>query len=90
MNGHDVSPSEAAEVDGEFTIQNEYTSVRIRKVKTGNGERLEISSQRVPHSIRLDALILESLTWRNVLDLNEGLTTPFGPESTHAHQDVTS
>jgi hypothetical protein len=68
-------------LDGELLIQNEFTSVRVRKIRTRNGERLEISSLRVPHTIRLDALVLESLTWRDVLELGSGLETPFGPGS---------
>ena len=67
------------DVDGELVVQNEFTSVRVRKIRTRNGERLEISSFRVPHTIRLDALVLESLTWRDVLELGAGLETPFGP-----------
>ncbi len=67
-----------AVVDGELTVTNEFTSVRVRKVQTRNGERLEISSLRVPHKIRLDALMLESLSWRSHEDLAKGLETPFG------------
>jgi hypothetical protein len=67
-------------VEFQTTITNEFTSVIVRKVRTRNGERLEIESVRLPHSIRLDALVLESLTWRSVLDLGEeGLDTPMGP-----------
>lgn len=65
-------------VEGELTVTNEFTSVRVRKVQTRNGERLEISSLRVPHKIRLDALLLESLSWRSHEDLAKGLETPFG------------
>lgn len=69
------------EVDGDLVIRNEFTSVRVRKIRTRNGERLEVSSLRVPYTIRLDALVLESMTWRNVLELGSGLETPFGPGS---------
>jgi hypothetical protein len=68
-------------VGEEITVTNEFTSVRVRKVKTGNGERLEISSLRVPHTVRLDALVLESLTWRSHEDISRGLETPFGSEA---------
>ncbi len=61
------------------TITNEFTSVRVRVVETGNGERLEIQSLRMPHSIRLDALLLEALTWQDPLDLGKFLEEPFGP-----------
>jgi hypothetical protein len=66
------------EVEGELRITNEFTSVRVRKVHTRNGEQIEISSLRVPHRIRLDALLLESLCWRSHEDLSKGLETPFG------------
>jgi hypothetical protein len=66
--------------DGELTITNEFTSVRVRKVHTRNGEVLEIESLRVDHKVRLDALVLESLTWRSDEDLAKGLETPFGPD----------
>lgn len=67
--------------DGEaIVVTNEFTSVRVRKIQTRNGERLEISSMRLPHSIRLDAMALESLTWQDVLTIGEGLEHPFGPE----------
>lgn len=68
-------------VEFETTITNEFTSVRVRKIATGNGERLEIESLRLPHSIRLDALVLESLTWRTVLEVGDGLDTPMGPNA---------
>jgi hypothetical protein len=67
-------------VDGELVVANEFTSVRVRKIKTRNGEVIEISSLRVPHTVRLDALLLESLTWRDREDLARGLETPFGPD----------
>jgi hypothetical protein len=49
-------------------------------VRTRTGEVLEISSMRVDHTIRLDALVLESLTWRSLDELAKGLETPFGPD----------
>lgn len=78
--GH-IRPGTEDVVEYETTVTNEFTSVRVRKVQTGNGERLEIESLRLPHAIRLDALVLESLTWRSVLELGDGLRSPFGPEA---------
>jgi hypothetical protein len=77
MNDDDDAPESA---DGELTITNEFTSVRLRRLRTRNGEVLEIRSLRVDHSVRLDALVLESLTWRSDEDLAKGLETPFGPD----------
>jgi hypothetical protein len=77
------SPYEPADTHQDLqdgvTITNEFTSVRVRVVKTGNGERLEIQSLRMPHSIRLDALLLEALTWQDPLALGKLLEEPFGP-----------
>ena len=52
--------------------------MRVRKVVTRNGEILEISAGQVDRTVRLDALVLESLTWRSDEDLAKGLETPFG------------
>lgn len=71
---HDVHP------DDGLTVTNEFTSVKVRKVSTRNGEVLEIESLRLERAVRLDALILESLTWRTDEDLSRGLETPFGHE----------
>lgn len=49
----------------ELKISNEFATITVRKVFTGNGQRLEIESSRDNLSIRLDALQLESLTWQN-------------------------
>lgn len=67
-------------LDGELRISNEFTSVTLRKVMTRNGEVLEISSAQVDRTVRLDALVLESLTWRSEEELSKGLETPFGAD----------
>jgi hypothetical protein len=61
-------------------VSNEFASVAIRKVTTRNGERLEIRSMGHEHSIRLDALALEALTWSDPLQVGKGLETPHGPD----------
>jgi hypothetical protein len=67
--------------DSEITIANEFTAVRVRAVQTRNGERLEISSLRLPYAIRLDALLLEALSWQDPLELGKLLEAPFGPDA---------
>src|SRR5579872_3911053 len=64
-----------------IVVSNEFAAVAVTKVHTRTGERLEIRSLRPGgQSIQLDALLLESLTWRSVLEGGEeGLRTPFGP-----------
>lgn len=69
------------QVDGELRISNEFTSVTVRKILTRNGEVLEISSAQVDRTVRLDALVLESLTWRSEEELSKGLETPFGADA---------
>ena len=66
--------------NGWLTIGNEFTSVRVRTVRTRNGERLEIHSPKLGLSIRLDPLELESLTWQDARTFSQLLETPYGPE----------
>jgi hypothetical protein len=58
---------------------NEFATVRVRKVETRNGARLEIASQRLGYSIQLDAIALESLTWQPMETFSRLLETPLGP-----------
>lgn len=65
----------------ELSIVNEFALARVRKVRTRNGERLEIHSPRFGYTVRLDALILEALSWQSADTLSKFLETPVGPES---------
>lgn len=69
--------SDASEI---LVISNEFATVTVRKVRTRNGERLEIRSPAQERFVRLDALALESLTWSDALEVGRGLQTPLGPE----------
>jgi hypothetical protein len=60
-------------------VINEFATVRVRKVETRNGTRLEISSQRLGYTIQLDAMALESLTWQPMETFSRLLETPLGP-----------
>ncbi len=66
--------------EGWVTISNEFTSVKVRKERTRNGERLEIVSSKLGSAIRLDSLELESLTWQSPAAFSRFLETPYGPE----------
>ena len=46
-------------------ISNEFADIRIRKVYTRNGERLQIEAPRRGYRILLDAVQLEGLTWQS-------------------------
>ncbi|MQB00632.1 MAG: dihydrodiol dehydrogenase [Actinobacteria bacterium] len=69
-------------------MTNEFAAVRVRKIETRNGTRLEISSARLGYTIQLDALALESLTWQTMNTFTEFLRTPLGPGgSDHDDED---
>lgn len=68
------------EQPGDIIIANEFSAVRVRKVSTRNGERLEIASLGKKTSVRLDAIALEALTWSSALEVGIALETPLGPE----------
>jgi hypothetical protein len=61
-------------------IGNEFAFVRVRKVWTRNGERLEVTAPKLGYAIRLDSMELESLTWQTTETFSKFLETPFGPE----------
>lgn len=65
----------------EETLSNEFATVVVRKVRTGNGVRLEIESPKLDYTIRLDPLELESLSWQDKESFSKFLETPFGPEA---------
>lgn len=67
---------DSPEID--FTLVNEFAEVRIRRVRTHNGERLEISSARLGHAVRLDPLECESLTWQEPEFFSRLLERPYG------------
>ncbi|ALS23873.1 MULTISPECIES: hypothetical protein [Paenibacillus] len=62
----------------QIIVGNEFTQVIVKKVYTRNGERLEITSPKLHHSIQLDPLALESLTWQEPEVFTEFLSKPFG------------
>jgi hypothetical protein len=68
------------ETNGSIELVNEFALVRVRKVETRNGMRLEIESPRLGRSIRLDALALESLTWQPAETFSHFLEQPFGSD----------
>lgn len=62
-------------------IANEFALVQVRKVRTRNGERLEICAPKQGLKVYLDALLLESLTWQTPETFSKFLDTPMGPEA---------
>jgi hypothetical protein len=64
-------PDDDLEVVAEFTIVNEFAAVRVRKVRSRGGERLELHSPRHGEFVRLDATVLESLAHQSVKVLSQ-------------------
>ena len=48
--------------EGGLRIASEFASVQVRQVRTGNGSRLEVSSERSDSTVLLDALTLDLLS----------------------------
>jgi hypothetical protein len=61
-------------------LTNEFAHVRVCKIWTRNGERLEIEAPKLGYRIRLDPLELESISWQTPETFSRLLQTPFGPE----------
>lgn len=61
-------------------VENEFTVIKIRKVLTRNGVKLEISSPKRGLKKYLDAMELEALTWSDERYFSRLLRTPWGPE----------
>jgi hypothetical protein len=66
--------------EGSLELANEFADVRVRKIHTRNGVRLEIAAPRSGRAIRLCPLELESLTWQDAETFSRFLATPRGPE----------
>ena len=65
MLPEDASPVESGSPDEPvLTVVNEFADVRIRRICTRNGQRLEISSPRRGTTVLLDAVELDCLTWQ--------------------------
>jgi hypothetical protein len=62
-----------------LTVTNEFAEVSVTIVPYGNGQRLEISSQRWGSSIWLDPVELEALTWQPKTLFSKLLEGSVGP-----------
>ncbi|ADG07538.1 dihydrodiol dehydrogenase [Kyrpidia tusciae DSM 2912] len=70
---------EVYEAGDPIEIGNEFALVRIRKINTKHGLRLEITSPKLGYQIRLDPLELECLTWQTHDTFAKLLQHPYGP-----------
>ncbi len=64
-------------MDNEYTeISNASAIARLRKVRTGNGVRLEIHSPETDKRVYLDPLNIESLSWQTPETFSNILEAP--------------
>lgn len=70
----------ATKDDGYIELASEFAAVRVRRMRTRNGVRLEIVASKLGRRIALCPLELESLTWQTPDTFSRFLATPFGPE----------
>jgi hypothetical protein len=73
-------PDHEVEPDSDWMeVGNEFATVRVRRVRTRNGARLEIRSPKRETSIFLDATLLDGLTWQTAESMSLLLETPLEP-----------
>jgi hypothetical protein len=73
-------PEEEVEPDSDWVeIGNEFATVLTRRVRTRNGNRLQIRSPRRELSVFLDATLLDALTWQTAESMSLLLETPLEP-----------
>ena len=73
-------PEEEVEPDTDWVeIGNEFATVLTRRVRTRNGNRLQIRSPRRELSVFLDATLLDALTWQTSDSMSLLLETPLEP-----------
>ena len=73
-------PEEEIEPDSDWVeIGNEFATVLTRRVRTRNGNRLQIRSPRRELSVFLDATLLDALTWQTAESMSLLLETPLEP-----------
>ena len=58
------APTEGRQLDEYTEISNDAAIVRVRKVRTGNGVRLEIHAPEKDRRVYLDPVNIESLAWQ--------------------------
>ena len=61
-------------------VESEFATVRVRKRRTRNGERLEIAAPLAGTSVELVAIVLEALTWLQPTEFSKPLEHPHAPE----------
>lgn len=79
MTGDEVADPRGQQDGAEIVIGNEFSEIRVVKVRTRNGSRLLIESPKSGQWIALCPLELESLTWQSTQTFSAMVGNPFRP-----------
>ncbi|MBN9747995.1 hypothetical protein DMP23_44105 [Amycolatopsis sp. A1MSW2902] len=69
-------------------IANEFTGVRVQKVRTRNGERLEVTTPKHGHRVLLDAMQLEIISTLTPEAFTELIARRLGSHEGHDRGDA--
>jgi hypothetical protein len=79
MTGDELADLRSRQEGAEIVIANEFSEIRVAKVRTRNGSRLLIESPKSGQWIALCPLELESLTWQSTQTFSAMVGNPFRP-----------
>ena len=77
MTGDELGELRSQQDGAEIVIANEFSEIRIAKVRTRNGSRLLIESPKSGQWIALCPLELEALTWQSTETFSAMVGKPF-------------
>jgi hypothetical protein len=77
MTGDELADLRSQQDGAEIVIANEFSEIRVTKVRTRNGSRLLIESPKSGQWIALCPLELESLTWQSTQTFSAMVGKPF-------------
>ena len=79
MTAHvDREPGAPLDEDS-FLVANEFAEVRVQRVRTRNGDRLLIESEKTGGRVTLCPLELQALTWQSTATFTAMLAKPWEP-----------
>jgi hypothetical protein len=77
MTGDELADLRSQQDGAEIVIANEFSEIRIAKVRTRNGSRLLIESPKSGRWVALCPLELEALTWQSTETFSAMVGKPF-------------
>jgi hypothetical protein len=77
MTGDELADLRSQQDGTEIIVANEFSEIRVTKVRTRNGSRLLIESPKSGQWVALCPLELESLTWQSTQTFSAMVGKPF-------------